>query len=108
MQASLALVGFVLSAGAWWQTGDWRWLAGGLVLLANWPYTLLVILPVNRVLEATATAEAGPSTRALIERWGRLHAGRTAMGLLSTLLLLWALAEAHLVATATPSAACSP
>jgi hypothetical protein len=48
MQASLALIGFVLGTLAWYQTQEWWWLAGSLFLLANWPYTLIVVMPVNR------------------------------------------------------------
>lgn len=87
MQASLALFGFFVAAMTWMHGDHWMWLAGGLVLVANWPYTLLVIMPVNKQLEAIAPAEAGPHSRALIERWGRLHAGRTAFGALATLLM---------------------
>ena len=47
MQAPLALIGAVLGAAAWWQAGDWRWLAGAIVILSAWPYTLLVIKPTN-------------------------------------------------------------
>src|SRR6516164_7830699 len=52
MQAPLAIVGFLLGLLAWWQTTDWRWALGALVLIANWPYTLFVILPTNTELEA--------------------------------------------------------
>lgn len=41
MQASLAVLGFVLGLLAWWQTRDWRWLLGAALLIANWPSTLL-------------------------------------------------------------------
>ena len=34
--------------------------------------------------------QAGPESRALIERWGRLHAVRTALGALATIIFLWA------------------
>ncbi len=87
MQASLALFGFFVAAMTWMHGDHWLWMAGGLVLAANWPYTLLVIMPVNRELEAIASHEAGPPSRALIERWGRLHAGRTALGAVATLLM---------------------
>lgn len=93
MQAPLAIAGFLLAGLAWWQTGRHAWLAGGLVLLANWPYTLLAIMPTNHALEATSAGEAGPSTGQLVLRWGRLHAGRSGLGVLATLLMLWAAAQ---------------
>ncbi len=91
MQAPLAVLGFLLGVVTWIVTTDWLWLLGGLVLLANWPYTLLVIMPVNNLLNATSPDTAGPETRALIEKWGRLHAVRTALGTTSTLIFLGAL-----------------
>jgi hypothetical protein len=90
LQAPLALAGFLLGALAWWQTGLPLWLLGALVLVANWPYTLLVIMPINRRLMAMQPADAGPASRALIERWAALHAGRTALGGAATLIFLWA------------------
>ena len=47
MQAPLALIGAALGFAAWWQAGDWRWLAGAIVIISAWPYTLLVIKPTN-------------------------------------------------------------
>jgi uncharacterized membrane protein len=88
MQASLAVAGFLLGLLAWWQTGAWFWLAGALVLVANWPYTLLVMMPVNNTLMSTNPASAGPESRELLERWARLHAVRTALGFAATLLFL--------------------
>jgi uncharacterized membrane protein len=88
MQASLAVIGFVLGILAWWQTGVWLWLIGALVLLANWPYTLLVIVPTNNTLMATDSAQANLETRQLIRKWGRLHAVRTTLGLAATLIFI--------------------
>jgi len=90
MQAPLALIGFLLGLLAWWQTGEWSWLLGAALLVANWPYTLLVIMPTNRKLMAAEAASAGPESRRLIKKWGALHAGRTALGLAATLIFLWA------------------
>jgi hypothetical protein len=90
MQAPLALLGAILGAAAWWQSGDWLWLAGAIVIISAWPYTLLVIKPTNDRLLATDPADAGLQVRALIEKWGRLHAGRSAIGALTTVLFLWA------------------
>jgi hypothetical protein len=91
MQAGLAVFSGVLGLVAAWQSGDWRWIIGAALILANWPYTLLAILPINRKLEATDPAAADASSRAMIEVWGRLHAGRTALGVTSALAYLWAL-----------------
>ena len=93
MQASLAVVGFLLGAAAWWMTGELLWLAGAVVLVANWPYTLLIIMPVNHQLNAIEPQNAGPESRALIVRWGGLHARRTMLGFLATALFLWAAAS---------------
>lgn len=92
MQASLAVIGGVLGAIAWWLTTDWRWLLGAGLLLANWPYTLLVIMPTNRRLDAIPPEQAGPQARSLIEHWASLHAVRSALGTAAVLAFLWALA----------------
>jgi hypothetical protein len=91
MQASLAVMAGVLGLLAAWQAGDWRWAVGAVLMLANWPYTLLGILPTNNKLNAIAAGSAGPAARTLVETWGRLHAVRTALGVAATLAYLWAL-----------------
>ena len=88
MQASLAVLGGMLGALAWWKTGDGLWLAGAVVLVSNWPYTLLGIMPTNRQLLATAPESADAVTRSLLQRWGRLHAVRSGLGAVATMLFL--------------------
>jgi hypothetical protein len=92
MQAPLAIIGFLLGALAWWQTREPGFGVGALAMIANWPWTLLAIMPVNRKLIADDAARTDPQTRALLEKWGHLHTVRTGLGLLATLAFLWALA----------------
>ena len=80
MQASLAMLAFFLGAIAWWTTSILAFLVGAVFILAPWPWTLLAIMPTNKVLMATDLAKAGPETRALIVKWNRLHAVRTLLG----------------------------
>jgi uncharacterized membrane protein len=91
MQGPLAVIGFLLGCLAAWQAADWRWLVGPILLVSNWPYTLIIIMPVNKALEATEPKDAGARTRALIEQWGSLHAIRSALGAAATLAFLWSL-----------------
>jgi hypothetical protein len=84
MQAPLALVGFVLGLVAWWQTSHPGF------LIAPWPWTLIVIKPTNDALLATELDAAGPLSRALIVKWGGIHAVRTVLGGLATAAFFWA------------------
>lgn len=89
MQAPLALLGFFLGVIAARPDMDWHRLTGALLLLANWPFTLKFIMPVNKLLMEIAPQNAGPESRELIIKWGRLHAVRSALGAAATLLFLW-------------------
>ncbi len=90
MQASLAVIGFILGALEWMVTGHVIWLAGGAALLANWPFTIFAIMPVNKKLEETPLERANEETRGLVERWGMLHGVRCGLGAFSLGLFLWA------------------
>ena len=91
MQASLALLAGAFGIVAAFQTGDWRWWPGAVLILANWPYTLTVIKPVNDQLNAIDAKNASAASRALIVKWARLHAARTALGVLAAGAYMWPL-----------------
>lgn len=85
MQSSLAVASGVMGFLAWWMGGHWLWLFGSVLILVNWPYTLLAIMPVNHRLEATQAGDISDETRTLLVRWGHLHAGRSALSAAATL-----------------------
>ena len=88
MQAPLAIIG-LLTATAAWATGAGRaWLLGGLLLGAVVPFTLVVTFPTNKQLLDPATAQDPARARALLQRWNRLHAVRTALSLTALVLFL--------------------
>jgi hypothetical protein len=88
MQAPLAILGFVLGLIAWWLTAHAGFLIGAIAMIAPWPWTLLVIKPINEHLVATDPHRAGPSSRELLIRWGRLHAVRTVLSAIGVIAFL--------------------
>ncbi len=91
MQATLALVGGLTGLAAFVFERSLLAGIGGVLMLANWPYTLIAIMPTNRRLGGTPEDQASADTRALIRQWGRLHAVRTGLGLAAAACLLAAL-----------------
>lgn len=91
MQATLAVLGFVLSGVAWWLTSRTAFAVGAVMMIANWPWTIFVIMPTNRILMTTELSDAGPDTRVLLVKWNRLHAVRTGLGGLAVVAILIAL-----------------
>jgi uncharacterized membrane protein len=88
MQAPLSLIGTILGGIEWWQSSNWLWLAGAASLLLPFPFTVFVIKPINDALIATDPEAAGERGRAMLVKWGHLHAVRTALGILATILYL--------------------
>jgi len=94
MQATLAIVGFLLGLLAWWLTGRIAFVIGGVLMAANWPWTVFGIMPTNRTLMATDLSDAAANTRALLTKWNGLHAVRTVLGSLAVVFFLVALRRA--------------
>ena len=91
MQASLAIIGGILCIVAYAALGDWRWLLAAVLILANWPYTLLCIKPTNDALKRMQASTAATDARRAVETWGKLHAGRSGLGAAAALACIWAL-----------------
>ena len=90
MQAPLAVVGFLFGLLAWWRVSDTAFLVGAILIIAPWPWTLIVIKPVNDALLATDLDKAAAPARALVVKWGAIHAVRTVLGGLATAAFFWA------------------
>ncbi|MGH9373060.1 MAG: DUF1772 domain-containing protein [Vicinamibacterales bacterium] len=90
MQVALALIAGAASVTLGVQGGGASWLWGALLILAVIPFTLIVILPTNNRLLEPGRDRRSAETRALLERWGRLHAVRSALSLAASVVLIWA------------------
>lgn len=83
MQAGLAVLASLAGAFAFWRARNPIWLIGAALMLANLPFTLTVIAPVNNALLALGAEQAGAASRTLIERWGALHSVRAGLSVLA-------------------------
>jgi len=88
MQARLAAVGLVSSIAAWGRRG-FLWVIGGVLLGSVVPFTLIVILPINKQLLKPALDRRSAETERLLARWGTLHAVRSVLSGLALLLFLY-------------------
>jgi hypothetical protein len=86
IQSGLAVIGGAAGLLTGYLTRDWLWVVGSVALLANWPFTLLVIFPVNKRLMALDPHRANSESRAMLVQWGRLHNIRSALGAITMLL----------------------
>jgi ABC-type cobalamin transport system permease subunit len=91
LQAPLAIVSFVCGAAVWLLGAGIGWLGAALLIGAVIPFTFGVIMPTNHRLLAPGRDLASDETRALLISWGKLHAVRTGLSLVSAAIYLWLL-----------------
>ena len=91
MQATLAAIGFVSATAAWLTSSSVWWLIGGGALLVAIVFTLVVIFPTNKRLLDSALDKNSELALKLLIRWGRLHAVRSLLGLVSFLIFIFLL-----------------
>ena len=88
MQASLAVVGFLSTIGAWLQGRGTQVLIAGLLIGFVVPFTLIVIFPTNKQLSDADLDVGSTKAAVLLDKWNRLHAVRSAAGFLAFVLLI--------------------
>ncbi|MGH8709892.1 MAG: DUF1772 domain-containing protein [Burkholderiales bacterium] len=88
MQAPLAVFGFLFALIAWFAGAGLWWLIGGVLLGLVVPFTILVIMPVNKRLLASNLYKGSEEARQLLEKWNRLHAVRSVLGALALVIFL--------------------
>ena len=96
MQGALGAIGFLSAAAAWLLGSSLRWLIGGVLLGAVIPFTLIVIFPTNKRLLDSSLHKNSESASKLLIQWGRLHAVRTVLGLVSFLIFIYSLGHSAL------------
>jgi hypothetical protein len=92
MLASLAVASAILAYIDFARSGDVRWIIGGTIVIASWPYAYFVIVPVNIWLCAIPADTARSAARDLMRDWGLLEWGQTAIGFAAYCVFAWALA----------------
>jgi hypothetical protein len=94
MQAPLAVVSFAAGITAWLLQAGMGWALAALLIGAVVPFTFLGIMPTNHALLSPDRNLDSIETRDLLQRWGKLHAVRTALSLAATALYFILLFEA--------------
>lgn len=89
MQAPLALASFVAGLAVWLMGGGGGWLVAAVLVGAVVPFTFIVIMPTNHRLLATDREADSAETRALLKKWGKLHAVRTLLSICASGVYVW-------------------
>jgi hypothetical protein len=88
MQAPLAILSFLAGLGAWLLGGGILWLIGAVLIGLVVPFTFIAVMPVNHQLLFPGRDLSSAETRSLLEKWGRLHAVRSVLSFLASIVYL--------------------
>jgi hypothetical protein len=86
-----AVVSAILAYIQFKTNGDVRWLIGGTIILASWPYAYFVMMPVNIWLFVIPPGTAVSPLRKLMRDWGLLEWGHVLIGFAAACVFAWAL-----------------
>lgn len=94
LQAPLAVVSSLSGISLWLAGGGTGWMVAAVLIGAVVPFTFIGIMPTNHRLLSPGLDHASDEARALLIKWGKLHAVRTLLGLaaagLYSCLIVWA------------------
>jgi Domain of unknown function (DUF1772) len=93
LQAPLAASSLLCGMGAWLLGAKVQWLIAAILIGLVVPFTFVVIMPTNHKLLTPGRDLSSDETRALLVRWGHLHAVRSVLSFAATLLYLWLLLD---------------
>jgi Anthrone oxygenase len=88
MQAPLAALSFLAGIGAWLFGAGVLWLIGAVLIGLVIPFTFIGVMPTNHQLLAPGRDLSSTETRSLLDKWGRLHAVRSALSFLGAIVYL--------------------
>jgi len=94
MQAPLAIVSFLGGVAAWLLGGGIMWFVGAVLIGSVVPFTLVVIKRTNDQLLTPGRDLASSDTRALLEKWGKLHAVRSLLSFLASIIFVYLILKA--------------
>ncbi len=91
MQPLLAFLSFLGGTAAWFAGAKAWWLVGGIIMGALFPYTIILMLPLNRELIDSGLDKNSPRAAELLDHWGNLHKYRAFAALVAFVIFLLAL-----------------
>lgn len=83
LSIAISIIALIVSI----MTGNWWWFIVSLLMHLNGPYTIFMMMPLNRRLMADDVDPESSETAADLKKWGSLHLVRTLMN--GTIFLLF-------------------
>jgi uncharacterized membrane protein len=89
MQVSLAVIAALSGMIRWLLGGGAVWIWAAVLIVTVIPFTLIGILPTNKRLLDPQLDRRSAEAQRLLDSWGRLHAVRSVLSLVASILFVW-------------------
>ena len=93
LQPLLAFLSFFGGTAAWLAGANIWWLISGIIMLSLFPYTFILMLPLNKELTDPGLDKNSSRAAELLAQWGNLHQYRALIGLVAFIIFLLLLAR---------------